>query len=34
MGCGEAFVCCVNIGGDGGAEGKCRWGLGRCIYEK
>jgi hypothetical protein len=27
-------VFCISIGGDGGAEGKCMWGLGRCIYEK
>jgi hypothetical protein len=27
-------VCYVSIGGDWGAEGKCGWGLGRCIYEK
>jgi hypothetical protein len=31
---GSLCVCCVSIRGDGGAEGKCGWGLDRCIYEK
>jgi hypothetical protein len=31
---GSLFVCCVSIGGVGGAEGTSGWGLGRCIYEK
>jgi hypothetical protein len=31
---GSLGVCCVSIGGERGAEGKCGWGLGRCIYEK
>jgi hypothetical protein len=31
---GNLCVCCVSIGWDEGAEGKCGWELGRCIYEK
>jgi hypothetical protein len=27
-------VFCVSFGGAGGAEGKCGWVLGRCIYEQ
>jgi hypothetical protein len=28
---GSLCVCCVSFEGDGGAEGKCGWELGRCI---